>query len=131
MRIQRTNRIDRGLILMQTHDDRNEDQRVHMIRTVQHLIERCLLFHMDLPGCVETLAKRANIDPVLTIAVWKGLLKENGDFFRAYFVRNARLYNPPYTAGKYFSTHISGMSTSHVIYRGPSSDFERLATRKI
>jgi uncharacterized protein (TIGR01589 family) len=74
MRIQRTNRIDRGLILMHTHDDRKEDQCLHMIRTVQHLIERCLLFRMDLRGCVETLAKRANIDPVLTIAGFTSLL---------------------------------------------------------
>ena len=97
MRIQRTNQIGRGSILMQTHDDRNKDPRVLMIRTVQHLIERCLLFRMDLHGCVETLAKHANINPILTVAVWKGLLNENGDFFRAYFVGNATLYNhsPP------------------------------------
>ncbi|OAY29488.1 hypothetical protein MANES_15G148900v8 [Manihot esculenta] len=55
------------------------------IRMVQHLIERCLLFHMSRDDCIKALAKHANIHPVVTLTVWKELLKENKGFFRAYF----------------------------------------------
>ncbi|EEF40930.1 uncharacterized protein LOC8281764 [Ricinus communis] len=55
------------------------------IRMVQHLIERCLLFHMSRDDCIKALEKHANIQPVITLAVWRGLLKENKGFFQAYF----------------------------------------------
>ncbi|XP_020105625.1 uncharacterized protein LOC109722144 isoform X2 [Ananas comosus] len=55
------------------------------IRMVQHLIERCLLLHMTREDCVRALAKRANIRPLVTLTVWKELLKENRGFFTAYF----------------------------------------------
>ncbi|KAL4198754.1 hypothetical protein AMTRI_Chr03g47600 [Amborella trichopoda] len=55
------------------------------IRMVQHLIERCLLLCMDLDACVVALAKHARIQPLVTVTVWKGLLKENRGFFHAYF----------------------------------------------
>ncbi|XP_042423932.1 uncharacterized protein LOC122011616 isoform X4 [Zingiber officinale] len=38
------------------------------IRLVQHLIERCLTFHLDREDCARVLAKRANIQPVVTNA---------------------------------------------------------------
>ncbi|XP_074570770.1 uncharacterized protein LOC141827427 [Curcuma longa] len=55
------------------------------IRLVQHLIERCLTFHLDREDCVRVLAKRANIQPVVTNAVWDGLQRENPGFFDFYY----------------------------------------------
>ncbi|KAI3915122.1 hypothetical protein MKW92_019073 [Papaver armeniacum] len=54
------------------------------IRMVQHLIERCLLLHMSQGQCIEALSTRANIQPLITLTVWKELLKVNRDFFRSY-----------------------------------------------
>nr|ABK26763.1 unknown [Picea sitchensis] len=62
-------------------------RRLVYIRTVQRLIEKCLLFHMDLRDCVHALAKHASIHPLVTLTVWKGLVRENQEFFRAYFLR--------------------------------------------
>ncbi|XP_051144816.1 uncharacterized protein LOC127260868 isoform X2 [Andrographis paniculata] len=55
------------------------------IRMVQNLIERCLLLRMDREQCVEALAEHARIQPLVTLAVWNELLKENEDFFESYF----------------------------------------------
>ncbi|KAH6801943.1 transmembrane protein [Perilla frutescens var. frutescens] len=55
------------------------------IRMVQNLIERCLLLRMDREQCVKALADRAGIMPLVTLTVWKELLKENKDFFHSYF----------------------------------------------
>ena len=33
---------------------------------VQHLIEKCLIFHMSKEECMEALSKHANIEPVIT-----------------------------------------------------------------
>ncbi|PIN18992.1 Angiotensin-converting enzyme 2 [Handroanthus impetiginosus] len=55
------------------------------IRMVQNLIERCLLLHMDRDQCVKALAEHARIRPLVTLTVWKELLKENTDFFQSYF----------------------------------------------
>ncbi|GJT86168.1 putative angiotensin-converting enzyme 2 [Tanacetum coccineum] len=54
------------------------------IRMVQNLIERCIIFRMGRDDCMRTLAKHANIDPVVTFTVWEELLKENKFFFQAY-----------------------------------------------
>ncbi|XP_010253343.1 PREDICTED: uncharacterized protein LOC104594647 [Nelumbo nucifera] len=54
------------------------------IRMVQHLIEKCLLFHMTKEECMEALSRHANINPVITSTVWKELEKENKEFFDAY-----------------------------------------------
>ncbi|OAY81258.1 uncharacterized protein LOC109719250 [Ananas comosus] len=54
------------------------------IRMVQHLIEKCLLFHMNKEECLEALDKHANIEPVITSTVWTELEKENKEFFEAY-----------------------------------------------
>ncbi|KAG1365752.1 hypothetical protein COCNU_12G007520, partial [Cocos nucifera] len=51
---------------------------------VQHLIEKCLLFHMNKEECVDALSKHANIKPVITSTVWTELEKENKEFFEAY-----------------------------------------------
>ncbi|XP_010248515.1 PREDICTED: uncharacterized protein LOC104591411 [Nelumbo nucifera] len=55
------------------------------IRMVQHLIERCLLLRMSRDDCVEALAEHARIRPLVTLTVWKELIKENRDFFEAYY----------------------------------------------
>ncbi|MQL82856.1 hypothetical protein Taro_015341 [Colocasia esculenta] len=54
------------------------------IRTVQHLIEKCLTFHMSKEECMEALSKHAKIDPVITSTVWGELEKENKEFFESY-----------------------------------------------
>ncbi|KAL1806058.1 hypothetical protein DCAR_0831811 [Daucus carota subsp. sativus] len=54
------------------------------IHMVQHMIEKCLIFHMSKEECMEALKKHANIEPVITSTVWKELEKENKDFFEAY-----------------------------------------------
>ncbi|KAF8396728.1 hypothetical protein HHK36_018357 [Tetracentron sinense] len=54
------------------------------IRMVQHLIEKCLIFHMSKEECMEALSSHANIKPVITSTVWKELEKENKEFFEAY-----------------------------------------------
>ncbi|KAF5175238.1 hypothetical protein FRX31_035176 [Thalictrum thalictroides] len=54
------------------------------IRMVQHLIEKCLIFHMSEDECMEALSKHADIKPVITRTVWKELEKENKEFFEAY-----------------------------------------------
>ncbi|EOY02456.1 PREDICTED: uncharacterized protein LOC18600798 [Theobroma cacao] len=59
------------------------------IRMVQHMIERCLLFQMSRDDCVKALAKHAKIEPIITLTVWKELLKENKGFFQAYFQANS------------------------------------------
>ncbi|MCL7026772.1 hypothetical protein MKW94_007612 [Papaver nudicaule] len=61
--------------------DSSSASYIHM---VQHLIEKCLLFHMTKEECMEALSKHANIKPVITSTVWKELEKENRDFFEAY-----------------------------------------------
>ncbi|XVF43977.1 hypothetical protein PTKIN_Ptkin02bG0083600 [Pterospermum kingtungense] len=64
------------------------------IRMVQHLIERCLLLHMNRQQCVKALANYASIQPCITITVWKELQKENRDFFQAYFHALSPYYRP-------------------------------------
>jgi uncharacterized protein (TIGR01589 family) len=79
---------------------------------VQHLIERCMTFGMSMEECMEALAKRADVQPVVTSTgplnwrtldsafptgrssnehacvgsdtVWKELEKENKEFFDQY-----------------------------------------------
>ncbi|GMH11730.1 hypothetical protein Nepgr_013571 [Nepenthes gracilis] len=51
---------------------------------VQHLIEKCLIFHLTKEECMEALARHANIKPVITSTVWNELEKENREFFEAY-----------------------------------------------
>lgn len=51
---------------------------------VHHLIEKCLIFHMNKEDCMEALSKHANIQPVITSTVWNELEKENKEFFEAY-----------------------------------------------
>ncbi|KAJ3682762.1 hypothetical protein LUZ60_012989 [Juncus effusus] len=54
------------------------------IRMVQNMIERCLLFGMNMEECMEALSNHANIKPVITSTVWKELEKENKEFFASY-----------------------------------------------
>ncbi|RWR95491.1 hypothetical protein CKAN_02484000 [Cinnamomum micranthum f. kanehirae] len=60
------------------------DSSASYIHMVQHLIEKCLLFHMSMEECMEALSKHADIKPVITSTVWKELEKENKEFFEAY-----------------------------------------------
>ncbi|KAG2541661.1 uncharacterized protein LOC120692982 [Panicum virgatum] len=62
-------------------DDSNPASYIH---TVQHLIERCMTFGMSMEECMEALAKRADVQPVVTSTVWKELEKENKEFFDQY-----------------------------------------------
>ncbi|KAM6562235.1 hypothetical protein CsatB_022233 [Cannabis sativa] len=55
------------------------------IRMVQHLIERCMLFHMTRDQCIRALAHHASIGPLVTLTVWRELQKENREFFHAYY----------------------------------------------
>ncbi|XAR65083.1 Angiotensin-converting enzyme 2 [Bertholletia excelsa] len=55
------------------------------IRMVQHLIERCLLLRMNRDQCIKALAEHASVRPLVTLTVWRELMKENRDFFQAYF----------------------------------------------
>ncbi|KAM6582621.1 hypothetical protein CsatB_009623 [Cannabis sativa] len=60
------------------------DSSASYIHMVQHLIEKCLIFHMSKEECMEALSKHANIKPVITSTVWNELEKENKEFFEAY-----------------------------------------------
>ncbi|KAK9283205.1 hypothetical protein L1049_011441 [Liquidambar formosana] len=60
------------------------DSSASYIHMVQHLIEKCLIFHMSKEECMEALSKHANIEPVITSTVWSELEKENKEFFEAY-----------------------------------------------
>ncbi|KAK8950359.1 hypothetical protein KSP40_PGU003351 [Platanthera guangdongensis] len=60
------------------------DSSATYIHTVQHLIEKCLLYRMNKEECVEALNKHANIHPVITSTVWAELEKENKEFFGEY-----------------------------------------------
>ncbi|KAM5556239.1 hypothetical protein ABKV19_023898 [Rosa sericea] len=62
------------------------DSSASYIHLVQHLIEKCLIFHMSKEECMEALSKHANITPVITSTVWNELEKENKEFFEAYAV---------------------------------------------
>ncbi|XAR48079.1 Angiotensin-converting enzyme 2 [Bertholletia excelsa] len=55
------------------------------IRMVQHMIEKCLLLHMDRDQCIKALAEHASVRPLVTLTVWRELTKENRDFFQMYF----------------------------------------------
>ncbi|KVI06924.1 uncharacterized protein LOC112510482 [Cynara cardunculus var. scolymus] len=60
------------------------DSSASYIHMVQHLIEKCLIFHMSKEECMEALSKHANIKPVITSTVWNELEKENKEFFESY-----------------------------------------------
>ncbi|KAI5560247.1 hypothetical protein POPTR_016G038100v4 [Populus trichocarpa] len=57
------------------------------IQVVQNLIERCLQLYMNQTEVVETLLAQAKIEPGFTELVWQKLEEENGEFFRAYYLR--------------------------------------------
>ncbi|XP_038691915.1 uncharacterized protein LOC119990141 [Tripterygium wilfordii] len=60
------------------------DSSASYIHMVQHMIEKCLIFHMSKEECMEALSKHANIKPVITSTVWNELEKENKEFFESY-----------------------------------------------
>ncbi|KAL8254476.1 hypothetical protein R6Q59_032697 [Mikania micrantha] len=60
------------------------DTSASYIHMVQHLIEKCLIFHMTKEECMEALSKHAKIKPVITSTVWNELKKENMEFFESY-----------------------------------------------
>ncbi|KAH7654657.1 Angiotensin-converting enzyme 2 protein [Dioscorea alata] len=73
------------------------------IRMVQHLIERCLILRMNRDDCVQALAQHACIRPLVTLAVWKGLLKENKGFFQSYLHEISPRHYSSYKAHGRFS----------------------------
>ncbi|CAN8311934.1 unnamed protein product [Cochlearia groenlandica] len=54
------------------------------IRIVQHMIEICIMLNMTREECVKALDHHANILPLVTLTVWRGLQRENKDFFETY-----------------------------------------------
>ncbi|KAI3705160.1 hypothetical protein L1987_75393 [Smallanthus sonchifolius] len=60
------------------------DTSASYIHMVQHLIEKCLIFHMSKDECMEALSTHANIKAVVTSTVWNELEKENREFFESY-----------------------------------------------
>nr|VDC65412.1 unnamed protein product [Brassica rapa] len=95
------------------HDDQSQQnlpclhcQPHTYIRMVQHMIERCIILRMTRDECVKALDHHASIQPLVTLtsfqeievnivtknvtnvsvlfAVWRGLQRENKDFFETY-----------------------------------------------
>ncbi|XP_058756406.1 uncharacterized protein LOC131629637 [Vicia villosa] len=64
--------------------DSSSSSSASYIHLVQHLIEKCLIFHMTKEECMEALSKHANINPIITSTVWNELEKENKEFFEPY-----------------------------------------------
>ncbi|KAH0913380.1 hypothetical protein HID58_036701, partial [Brassica napus] len=48
------------------------------------MIERCMLLHMTRDECIKALDQHASMLPLVTLTVWRGLQKENKDFFETY-----------------------------------------------
>ncbi|RWR85645.1 hypothetical protein CKAN_01451600 [Cinnamomum micranthum f. kanehirae] len=69
-------------ILTNLHLD-HEKPLICMFMQVQHLIETCLILGMSRADCVEALAEHAHIRPLITLTVWRELLKENRGFFQS------------------------------------------------
>ncbi|KAM7484223.1 hypothetical protein LguiA_000232 [Lonicera macranthoides] len=59
---------------------------IYTIPAVQHLIERCLILHMDRDQCIKALAEHASIRPLITFT---------GTFTQEAFIGNAIKRNPP------------------------------------
>ncbi|XP_062156898.1 uncharacterized protein LOC133864543 [Alnus glutinosa] len=76
----------KNVLLIKIRDYRimGDSSSASYIHMVQHLIEKCLIFHMTKEECMEALSKHANIKPVITSTVWNELEKENKEFFEAY-----------------------------------------------
>eukprot|EP00249_Psilotum_nudum_P017563 c26389_g2_i3 orf=479-877(+) len=55
------------------------------LQLVQHLIEKCMLYHMGRDECIKALAQYALVQPIVTVTVWKELEKANKEFFISYF----------------------------------------------
>ncbi|CAL5210267.1 unnamed protein product [Lathyrus oleraceus] len=64
--------------------DSSSSSLASYIHLVQHLIEKCLIFHMTKEECMEALSKHAHINPIITSTVWNELEKENREFFEPY-----------------------------------------------
>ncbi|KAJ4915497.1 hypothetical protein Rs2_01047 [Raphanus sativus] len=54
------------------------------IRMVQNMIERCILLRMTRDECIKALDQHASILPLVTLTIWRGLQRENKDFFETY-----------------------------------------------
>ncbi|XP_013711092.2 uncharacterized protein LOC106415032 isoform X1 [Brassica napus] len=74
------------------HDDQPQQQNLpclhcdphSYIHMVQHMIERCIILRMSRDECVQALDHHATIPPLVTLTVWRGLERENKDFFETY-----------------------------------------------
>ncbi|CAH8338836.1 unnamed protein product [Eruca vesicaria subsp. sativa] len=54
------------------------------IHMVQNMIERCIILRMSRDECVKALDRHASILPLVTLTVWRGLERENKEFFETY-----------------------------------------------
>lgn len=54
---------------------------------------------MSMDQCIKALALHARIDPIVTLTVWKELMRENKNFFKAYM---AHAYKPMQNRGSRF-----------------------------
>ncbi|KAH0877143.1 hypothetical protein HID58_064537 [Brassica napus] len=73
------------------HDDQSQQnlpclhcQPHTYIRMVQHMIERCIILRMTRDECVKALDHHASILPLVTLTIWRGLQRENKDFFETW-----------------------------------------------
>ncbi|KAK7357971.1 hypothetical protein VNO80_17269 [Phaseolus coccineus] len=76
-----------GRIMGDSSKSSSSSSPASYIHMVQHLIEKCLIFHMTKEECMEALSKHANINPVITSTVWNELEKENKEFFEPYYMK--------------------------------------------
>lgn len=65
----------------------DRDITLERVRQVQHLIEQCILSHMNRAEVINYL--RPQVDPGVTELVWQKLEAENQEFFEAYNLRLA------------------------------------------
>ncbi|KAK9062990.1 hypothetical protein SSX86_016860 [Deinandra increscens subsp. villosa] len=90
------------------------DTSASYIHMVQHLIEKCLIFHMTKDECMEALSKHANIKAVITSTVWNELEKENREFFESYLQSQFQpLSGPDWKSAKETSQPIPKIISDH------------------
>lgn len=99
------------------------------IQLVQNLIERCLQLYMNQKEVVDTLLDQAKIEPGFTELVWQKLEEENGEFFKAYYLRlmvkqqiqefNKLLEQQVQLMGQVHPTGLASLSTSNGSHIAP------------
>ncbi|XP_038973322.1 uncharacterized protein LOC120103663 isoform X2 [Phoenix dactylifera] len=72
---------------MAVSDPERISSDIILIKRVQHMIESCLQRYMNKEEVVKELKEKALIEPWLVDLLWRGLEKENPEFFSGYHVR--------------------------------------------